>query len=131
MGYSVLAVDDSSTVRAVIAKALRVSGVEVSRFGEASSGDEALRLLREEGYDLVFCDLNMPGMTGFELVEALRRDGRLASVAVVIVSSIGSSAALEDLKSKGVRACLKKPLRPEILRRVVDQVMGVTDEPTP
>ena len=131
MGYNVLAVDDSATVRAVIAKALRVSGVEVSRFGEAASGDEALRLLREEGYDLVFCDLNMPGMTGFELVEALRRDGRLGSVAVVIVSSIGSSAALEDLKSKGVRACLKKPLRPEILRRVVEQVMGVTDESAP
>jgi CheY-like chemotaxis protein len=126
MGYSVLAVDDSSTVRAVIAKALRVSGVEVSRFGEASSGDEALRLLREEGFDLVFCDLNMPGMTGFELVEALRREGLLGSVAVVVVSSIGSSEALADLKSKGVRACLRKPLRPEQLRRVVEQVMGVT-----
>jgi two-component system chemotaxis response regulator CheY len=130
MGYNVLAVDDSSTVRAVIAKALRVSGVEVSRFGEASSGDEALRMLHEEGFDLVFCDLNMPGMTGFELVEALRRDGLLESVAVVVVSSIGSSAALAELKSKGVRACLKKPLRPEVLRRVVNQVMGVTDEPT-
>jgi len=130
MGYNVLAVDDSSTVRAVIAKALRVSGVEVSRFGEASSGEEALRLLRSEGFDLIFCDLNMPGMTGFDLVEALRRDGLLGSVAVVIVSSIGSSSDLADLKSKGVRACLKKPLRPEVLRRVVEQVMGVTDEST-
>ncbi len=127
MGYSVLAVDDSSTVRAILAKALRLSGVDVSRFGEAASGDEALRMLREEGFDLVFCDLNMPGMTGFELVETLRRDGLLDSVAVVVVSSIGNPAALADLRNKGVRACLRKPLRPEHLRRVVDQVMGASD----
>jgi two-component system chemotaxis response regulator CheY len=130
MAYSVLAVDDSSTVRAIIAKTLRLSGVDVSRFGEASSGAEALQMLREEEFDLVFCDLNMPGMTGFELVEALRRDGLLETIAVVIVSSIGSSAAIEDLRSKGVRGYLRKPLRPENLRQVVDRVMGATHGPT-
>jgi len=129
MGFNVLAVDDSSTVRAVLAKALRISGVDVSRFGEAASGDEALRMIREEGFDLMFCDLNMPGMTGFELVETLRKDGLLAAVAVIVVSSIGNDAAWADLKSKGVRACIRKPLRPQDLRRVVDQVMGATDGP--
>jgi len=128
MPFSVLAVDDSSTVRAIIAKALRLAGVDVSRFSEASRGDQALRMLREQGFDLVFCDLNMPGMTGYELIETLQRDGLLGTVAVVVVSSIGTPAAIEELKSKGVRAYLRKPLRPEHLRQVVTAVMGGIDE---
>ncbi len=124
MALNVLAVDDSSTVRAVIAKTLRLSGVDVSRFDEASRGDQALQMIKEDGYDLVFCDLNMPGMTGWELIETLQRDGRLGSVAVVVVSSIGNEAAIEELKGRGVRGFLRKPLRPEQLRKVVDAVTG-------
>ena len=129
MAYSVLAVDASSTVRAIIAKTLKLSGVEVARFDEASSGIEALRMLREGRFDLVFCDLNMPGMTGFELVEALRQDGLMDSVAVVVVSSLGSDADIDALRSKGVRGYLRKPLRPEKLRRLVHDVMGASHEP--
>ncbi|HLY75120.1 MAG TPA: response regulator, partial [Planctomycetota bacterium] len=84
MPYKVLAVDDSSTVRTIIAKTLKLSGVEVSRFGEASRGDQALEMLRQEGFDLVFCDLNMPGMTGYDLVETLKREGLLKTIAVII-----------------------------------------------
>jgi len=130
MAYSILAVDDSSTVRAVIAKTLRLAGVEVSRFREASTGDEALRMLREEPFDLVFCDLNMPGMTGCELVAALERDGLLATVAVVIISSIEDPAVLSALIGKGVRGFLRKPVRPEDLRPLVDRVMGAMHGPT-
>jgi two-component system chemotaxis response regulator CheY len=126
MAYRVLAVDDSSTVRAIIAKTLRLSGVEVSRFGEASRGDEALEMLREEGFDLVFCDLNMPGMNGYDLVETMKNDGLLGTIAVVIVSSFEDTAVIEELKIKGVRGYLRKPLRPEQLRQVVNHVMGVS-----
>ncbi len=127
MAFNVLAVDDSSTVRAIIAKALRVSGVDVSRFGEASRGDEALQMLRQGGYDLVFCDLNMPGMDGYTLIEELRKAGLMGTVAVVIVSSIGRQADIEELKSKGVRGYLRKPLRAEQLKQVVSTVMGDGD----
>jgi len=124
MSLHVLAVDDSSTVRAIIAKALRLSGVDVARFGEASRGDQALQMMREEGFDLVFCDLNMPGMSGYDLIETLQRDGLLETVAVIVVSSIGTPAAIEELRSKGVRGYLRKPVRPEQLRQVVTTVMG-------
>ncbi|HVR87388.1 MAG TPA: response regulator [Planctomycetota bacterium] len=126
MAYRVLAVDDSSTVRAIIAKTLKLSGVEVSRFGEASRGDQALEMLREEGFDLVFCDLNMPGMNGYDLVETLKHDGLLGTIAVVIVSSMENAAVIEELRIKGVRGYLRKPLRPEKLRQVVNDVMGAS-----
>jgi two-component system chemotaxis response regulator CheY len=130
VAYRVLAVDDSATVRAVIARTLKLAGVDVSRFDEASGGEEALGMLRESGYDLVFCDLNMPGMTGFELVDVLLRDGLLDSVAVVIISSLGDGAAIEELRGKGVKGYLRKPLRPESLLKVVNHVMGVSHGPT-
>ena len=124
MALNVLAVDDSATVRAILAKALRMSGIEVARFCEAARGDEALRLIRGERFDLVFCDLNMPGMSGYELIEALQADGTLASLPMIVVSSIGSPAAVEALKRKGVRGHLRKPLRAEQLRRVVADAIG-------
>lgn len=124
-----LAVDDSSTVRAILARTLRLAEIEVLVFGEASTGEEALRMLREEEYDLVFCDLNMPGMSGFDLIDELRRAGRLEHVAVVVVTSIGDPAAIEDLRGKGVRGYLRKPLRPEDVRRTVDRVMGAAHGP--
>ena len=83
-------------------------------------------MLREEPFDLVFCDLNMPGMTGTELVEALEREGRLSSIAVVVISSSGDPEALSALKDKGVRGFLRKPVRPEDLRPLVDRVMEAT-----
>lgn len=128
MTLNVLAVDDSSTVRAIIAKTLRLSGFEVARFGEAAQGEEALQMIRGERFDLVFCDLNMPGMSGYDLIETLHREGLLGSLAVVVVSSIGGSAAIDGLKSKGVRGYLRKPLRPEELRTVVNRVMGGAHE---
>lgn len=124
--YRVLAVDDSSTVRAVVAKTLRLSGVNVTRFGEASTGHEALGMLRGESFDLVFCDLNMPGMTGYELVEALEREGRLDRIAVVILSSIDDPASRAKLMDKGVRGYLRKPAKPEELGPLVERVMGAT-----
>ena len=131
MPYRVLAIDDSWTVRAVIAKTLKLAGAEVSRFAQAERGEEALRLLRQEPFDLVFCDLNMPGMTGFELVDALHRDGLLERVAVVIVSSLGQSPAIEELLAKGVKGYLRKPIRPEELLGLVNHLMGVTDGSKP
>ena len=128
MSLRVLAVDDSSTVRAILAKALRVAGIDVARFAEASRGDEALRMIRGERFDLVFCDLNMPGMTGTELIRALRAEGALEQVAVVVVSSAGNAAAIRELKELGVRGYVRKPLRPEQLRQVVTAAVGGTHE---
>ena len=129
MGLNVLAVDDSSTVRAVLARTLRLAEIDVSKFGEASTGDEAMRMLREEGYDLIFCDLNMPGMTGFDLIEELERAHLLESVAVVVVSSLGDGEAIENLRAKGIRGYLRKPVRPEDVRRIVGRVMGAGHGP--
>ncbi len=126
MAYTLLTVDDSSTIRAMIAKTLRLAGIDVSVLHEAANGEEALKILKSRWIDLVFSDLNMPGMSGFELVERMRSDALLESIPVVIVSSVSSRATIEDLRIKGIRAYLTKPFKPEEARKVIADLLGAT-----
>ena len=125
--YNVLLVDDSKTIRAIIAKTLNIAGVEVSNLFEAADGSQALELLRNEWIDIVFADINMPVMTGIEMVEVMEREGMLANIPVVIVSTEGSIERIEKLKSIGVKAYLRKPFNPEELKEVVDKLLSGKD----
>lgn len=124
MTYRVAIVDDSSTQRAMVKKAIGMAGLELGEVLEASNGREALELLRREWVDVVFADINMPEMTGIELVEEMAKDGLLASVPVVIVSSSRDEEQMCALRDRGVRAYIQKPFRPEAFRDVVERLLG-------
>lgn len=126
MAFNILLVDDSLTVRAVIAKALQLAGVDIGNLYEAGNGAEALEVLDKEWVDLVFADISMPVMTGEEFVERLHESGAIADLPVVIVSSAGSEPRIQHLKELGIRDYIHKPFTPEQIREVVDKVMGVT-----
>ena len=85
---------------------------------------EALDLLKKHWIDLVFADINMPEMNGIEMVQKMREDGLLDTIPVVIVSSDGSQARIEELMSKGVRAYLRKPFTPEAIKEITNKVLG-------
>lgn len=125
MSLNILVVDDSATVRAVIKKTLEIAEVPVSKLYQAENGKEALDILSESWIDLVFADINMPVMTGIEMVERMAADGLLKTIPVVIVSTEGSATRIEQLKAKGVSAYIRKPFTPELLRSVVDDIVGV------
>jgi two-component system chemotaxis response regulator CheY len=125
MALNILIVDDSQIVRSVIAKSLDLANVAVRTLHQAGNGAEALKILVSHPVDLVFADINMPVMGGIELVERMSRDDHLWSIPIVIVSTEGSATRVEELKSMGVRAYLRKPFKPEAIRAVIDEVMGV------
>jgi len=124
VGLNVLIVDDSKVVRFVIKKSLDIAGVPTSTVFEAENGREGLEILNKEWIDLVFVDINMPVMTGLEMIDIMNRDGILSSIPVVIISTEGSETRIDNLKSKGVRAYIRKPFKPEVLKKVVDEVVG-------
>lgn len=125
MGLNILIVDDSQIVRSVIAKSLDLANVPVRTLLQACNGAEGLRILVSQPVDLVFADINMPVMGGLEMVERMSRDDHLWSIPIVIVSTEGSATRVEQLKSHGVRAYLRKPFKPEDIRAVVEEVVGV------
>ena len=124
MALNILVVDDSATVRAVIIKTLRIAEVPVNECFQASNGQEALTVLDNHWIDLVFADINMPVMTGIEMVERMSEDGLLKTVPVVVVSTEGSTTRIEELKDKGVSAYVRKPFTPERIRSVVQDIVG-------
>ncbi len=124
MPYNILIVDDSETVRAVLARTLEMAGVAVSTLHQAANGEEALELMKNNWIDLVFSDINMPGMGGVEMIERMRESDLLGTVPVVVVSTEGSKTRIDDLLSKGVRAYIRKPFTPEKVKAVVEELLG-------
>ena len=115
-GLQVLIVDDSATIRAALGKMLLQNGHVVL---SAGSGDVALELARENVPDLVFLDIVMPGMSGFAVLRALRRDARTLSIPVIMIS--GNPQATEQfyVQRFGADDFMKKPFgRAEVFARI-------------
>jgi len=123
VAYNILLVDDSATVRAVMTKTLKLAQVPIGELFTATNGIDALAVLKEKWVDLVITDLNMPEMTGFELVDAMCADEGFKSIPVIVVTTEGSHTRIEDLKRKGVRGYVRKPFTPEQIREMILKVM--------
>jgi len=115
----VLIVDDSSVARSIIERALSLGRLHVSNVYQASNGKEGLEVLRAKKVDLVITDVNMPVMTGLQMVEAMSSSPALRNMPIIIVSSNPSG---EMPRSARVRA-LCKPFTPETLVRLVKEVI--------
>ncbi|MGB9594705.1 MAG: response regulator [Candidatus Poribacteria bacterium] len=124
MSYNILIVDDSRTTRMVISKTLNLSGIPVNQLYEAENGKVALKILEENWIDLVLADINMPEMDGVEMVDQMAKDGLLKTIPVVIVSTEGSQTRIEEMRAKGVKAYVRKPFTPELIKNLVEDILG-------
>jgi two-component system chemotaxis response regulator CheY len=128
MAFNVLIVDDSSTMRAVVKKAIKVSGFDVGEYWEAADGEEALETLRRHWVDVVLTDINMPHLNGLELVAKMREDELLNSIPVIMVSTEGSEKKVQESIRLGASGYIKKPFQPEDIKRTLGEVMGEAQE---
>lgn len=128
MAFNVLIVDDSSTMRAVVKKAIKVSGFDVGEYWEAADGQEALETLRRHWVDVVLTDINMPHLNGLELVAKMREDELLKSIPVIMVSTEGSEKKVQESIRLGASGYIKKPFQPEDIKRTLGEVMGEAQE---
>ena len=124
MSYNILVVDDSRTIRTIIAKTLKLAGVPVNELYQAENGAEALKILDDNWVDLVLSDINMPVMDGIEMVNRMLKDGLMKTIPVIIVSTEGSKARIEEMRAKGVRAYVRKPFTPEVVKKIVGDILG-------
>lgn len=131
MAFNLLIVDDSMMTRNIIKKALSITDYPLGEIHQASNGREALELMRQVWIDLVLADLNMPDMTGAEMVAAMAVDPLLKRTPVIVVSSEGNPRILEELKRKGVRECVRKPFEPLELQQAVGRVLMEKQDVTP
>jgi DNA-binding NtrC family response regulator len=116
MKATVLIVDDDATLREALADRVRFWGHEVTA---AASGRDALDLAARRSFDLILLDLNMPGMTGLELLSELKRAGSEAEK--VVLTAHGSLEKVVEAMKRGADDFLTKPADFEILRRIVER----------
>ena len=115
----ILIADDSSMMRAMIKRVVRLTNVPVEEILEARDGVEALALLSSHDVQLLFTDINMPGMNGTELLRQLAHDDRWRRLTRVVISTDGSTARRDEVAELSVRCYIKKPFSPEVLRDVL------------
>jgi len=128
MAFNVLIVDDSSTMRAVIKKTIKISGFNVGEYCEANDGEEALKVLNQQWVDLVLSDINMPNMDGIQLIREMKKDKILQSIPVVMVTTEGSEKRMQECLSLGAVGYIKKPFLPEDIKRTLNEIMGEPED---
>jgi two-component system chemotaxis response regulator CheY len=126
MALNVLVVDDSAVMRAMVIKTLRLSGLSLNAVHEAGNGAEALQVLDEQWVDLALVDINMPVMSGEELLTRIRQNPDTADLPIVVVSTEGSETRIHAIREHGVKF-VHKPFSPEELRETIRHITGVSD----
>jgi CheY-like chemotaxis protein len=105
MTATVLIIDDEIHIRRLIAQMLELAGYRVL---EAANG-EALRLIEETKPDVITCDVFMPGMTGFEVLEAIKSRPDTADTPVIMLTAIGQEKDTARAVALGADDYITKP----------------------
>lgn len=97
----ILVVDDSRTIRSMVAHALRDGGFEVIEASDGQAGAEALE--QSPGIALVICDVNMPRMNGLEMLAAVKAQAKHSALPVLMLTTEGQPGLIRKAKEAGAR----------------------------
>jgi putative two-component system response regulator len=110
---SLLIVDDNEMNRDMLERRLLPLGYQVTM---ACDGAEAMKLLGQEAFDLVLLDIMMPIMDGFEVLQAMKKEGSLKIIPVIMITALDDSASAARCIDMGAEDYLTKPFDPTLLR---------------
>jgi signal transduction histidine kinase/CheY-like chemotaxis protein/HPt (histidine-containing phosphotransfer) domain-containing protein len=132
-GIRVLIVDDNATNRNIVHHQVLSYGM---RCGCAENGQNALELLSkaaamEDPYKLAILDMMMPGMSGLELARAIKADPAIASVQLIVLTSVGQDYDSEAMHRHGISAYLTKPIRQSRLYDCIASTLGAQSGKNP
>jgi two-component system chemotaxis response regulator CheY len=117
---NILIVDDFSTMRRIIRNLLRDLGFNNSQ--EADDGNTALSMLQNGHYDFLVTDWNMPGMTGIDLLKAVRADEKLAALPVLMVTAEANREQIIEAAQAGVNGYIVKPFTAVTLKEKISKI---------
>jgi two-component system chemotaxis response regulator CheY len=116
----ILVVDDFSTMRRIIKNLLRDLGF--NNTSEADDGQTALPMLQASSFDFLVTDWNMPGMTGIELLKAVRADPKLSSMPVLMVTAEQKREQIIEAAQAGVNGYIVKPFTAQTLKVKIEKI---------
>ncbi|CAN5707051.1 response regulator [soil metagenome] len=121
MAKTILIVDDSSSLRAVVAIALNKAGYQVL---EAGDGKQGLEQLAKAGrVNLIVSDVNMPNMDGITFVSTLKQDPKHRLTPVIMLTTEAGATRIQQGKAAGAKAWIVKPFNPPQLLDAVSKLV--------
>lgn len=121
MSISVLAVDDSRTMRDMITLALSTEGFDVQL---AEDGLHGLEVLDEMAPDVIITDINMPRMDGFDFIDAVRHREDAKTIPILVLTTESSADLKSRAREAGATGWIVKPFAQDKLVRALRMVTG-------
>jgi two-component system alkaline phosphatase synthesis response regulator PhoP len=121
----ILIVDDERHVRLLIEQSLEDLADAGVTLLIAGTGEEAIEVVRNQHPDLVFLDVSLPGMSGFDVCRAVKRDAELADTRVILLTGKGQQRDREEGALAGADGYVMKPFDPDELLAIARDAVGV------
>ncbi|HEC12152.1 MAG TPA: chemotaxis protein CheY [Acidiferrobacteraceae bacterium] len=125
----ILVVDDFSTMRRIIKNLLRELGFHNTT--EADDGMTALPILKKTSFDFLITDWNMPGMTGIDLLKAVRADPEICHLPVLMVTAERKRENIVVAAEAGVNGYIVKPFTAMTLREKMEKIFQRLESENP
>lgn len=122
MSKTILIVDDSATQRLMLKKILKMIGLTDIIIQEASNGKEALEIIQNQPVSLILTDLNMPTMSGEELIATLKSQASTCRLPIIVITSKGAENMQVEMTEVGIDGILMKPFEPEQLATMLQHL---------
>ena len=122
LSLKILIVDDFATMRKILSNILKEIGF--TNISGAANGKSALEKLKTEKFDLVFCDWNMPGMLGIDLLKAIRADDKLKDLPFIMVTAEAMKDNIIQAVKAGVTGYIEKPFSAETVHQKLNKILG-------
>lgn len=120
MAKKILVVDDSMTVRQQVGAVLTQAGYEVVEAADGVEGAE--KIAAEADIAMVVCDVNMPRMNGLDMVQKVKSDPSNAALPIVMLTTEGNPALIQQAKGAGAKGWILKPFKPDQLLATVEKL---------
>ena len=117
----ILAVDDMRSMRELVKSVLEKHGHQVDTH---ESGDKALEYAKSNQVDLVITDINMPDMSGLDLIGELRKLPGYSNVPILMLTTESTDDKKQQARSLGANGWIQKPFNPERLATAVEKTMS-------
>jgi len=104
----VLLVEDNQSITKMLSKFLELEGIKCST---SNSGQNGLEMIQNHEWDNVLLDLTMPEFSGYDVLQALRQDGKIKSKNIIILTATEiTNDEIKDWKNEGVKEVIRKPI---------------------
>lgn len=118
----ILLIQDSSTIITLLKSILEADGILLDT---VETGEEGLKKAGESPYKLILLDYNLPGISGVEVCQALKRDRKTKNIPVLFMSSADESKVHEFIKDAGAQGYIELPFEKDELIKLIKKYLRI------